>query len=260
MTKPKSSQPDTRNWSFARRALYELKVPQPPTRWAWVRVEINLPHRTGVLRNWYQLPKDLQKPIHGEQLTLQALRQQFLGVMINVPLGPYQNGYAALTAGKVIDVSFRRRHAKRPERFTRSQFYRFEPTVPVSDLLNGLRFLQHDFDQTNRRRITLAVCQQVPQLQTIRRLVGLSERLNSDSTLAIMVLLLVLILAMIIFRKTADLTPLILGGYLLFIAYGTVTDRVQKKLARLNVPQDTAEVLVKRIARRSFWKNKKATP
>ena len=144
---------DPRTWSFAKRALAELKKPrkrQTKKFWrCWFQVQL----ADWELR-WYQLPKDLQAAIKAERKLHPQTWQNFLqGAVINVPIGEYHDGKAPITCGLICQVKMRH-HQKVPSHdVTRSQFV--QPTYLCGwpryhQLAN---YLKHDFSPENQYQI-----------------------------------------------------------------------------------------------------------
>lgn len=120
---------DPRTWSFAKRALAELKKSNKRKKkklWrCWVQVQL-----AGGERHWYQLPKDLQAAVKAERKTHAKNWQAFLqGAVINVPIGEYHEGEAPITCGLICQVKMR--HHKRSQ----------VTMLPGANLSNQLIFL-----------------------------------------------------------------------------------------------------------------------
>lgn len=89
--------------------------------------------------NWFQLPKDLQKP--ASKMSLKQLKDYFIGGLINVPTAAYPN--PNISTGIISDVRFDHHYSKQR---TRSQFLRY-------DMTNNVKFLTHDYDWKTKHRI-----------------------------------------------------------------------------------------------------------
>lgn len=89
--------------------------------------------------NWFQLPKDLQKP--ASKMSLKQLKDYFIGGLINVPTAAYPN--PNISTGIISDVRFDHHYSKQR---TRSQFLRY-------DMTDNVKFLTHDYDWKTKHRI-----------------------------------------------------------------------------------------------------------
>lgn len=164
------NQPDTRGWSFADRALYELKQEQRPKHKTkhhhqhyenfWVQVMFTGTHQ---IAN-YQLPKDLQGPMKQHQKDSQNFKDVLLGSLINVPITDYRDGQTKIKPAKVIRILILPVRTHDPRWITRSQF--IKPDYPLIQWLLGtvklnkeVNFLTHDFQQANQQRITATIKQ-----------------------------------------------------------------------------------------------------
>ncbi|MBB1079235.1 hypothetical protein H5S09_05165 [Limosilactobacillus sp. STM2_1] len=160
--------PDTRDWSFSKRALYQNKKKQKrPThrhyrnrRSYWVQVQFT----NGKIEN-YQLAKDLQQPLdEHRQHHPGEWRDILLGALINVPISQYHNGEAKIKPGIIIRIFILPVHTSNPRWITRSQFIKpdyswmkwFFNRVQLS---RELSFLTHDFQPQNQQRIRAILAQ-----------------------------------------------------------------------------------------------------
>lgn len=158
---------DTRDWSFAKKALAELKA-QPKKKkkhhrrreYYWVHVQFT----NGRVAN-YQLPKDLQGPLdqHRESHP-ETWKSVLLGALINVPTTKYHDGQAKIRPAVVQEILILPVGAHDSRWITRSQFVK--PNYPWRDwLFNRVsmeredNFLIHDFDRANQQRIKTIVSQ-----------------------------------------------------------------------------------------------------
>lgn len=89
--------------------------------------------------DWFQLPKDLQKP--ASKMSLKQLKDYFIGGLINVPTAAYPN--PNISTGIISDVRFDHHYSKQR---TRSQFLRY-------DMIDNVKFLTHDYDWKTKHRI-----------------------------------------------------------------------------------------------------------
>lgn len=158
---------DTRDWSFAKKALAELKS-QPKKKkkhhrrreYYWVHVQLT----NGRVAN-YQLPKDLQGPLDQHRESNPGTwKEVLLGALINVPTTKYQNGQAKIRPAVVQEILILPVGAHDSRWITRSQFVK--PNYSWRDwFFNRVsmeredNFLTHDFDQSNQQRIKTIVSQ-----------------------------------------------------------------------------------------------------
>lgn len=162
--------PDTRDWSFARRALYQvrpnIKQKSKQRRFRqkvksyWVQVQFT----NGKLEN-YQLAKDLQEPIDQHRRHHPGeWRDILLGALINVPISEYHNGQAKIKPGVVVRILILPVRTHDPRWITRSQFVKpdysnwnwFFNRVSMHREIN---FLTHDFQPANQQRIKAIINQ-----------------------------------------------------------------------------------------------------
>lgn len=165
---------DTRNWSFAKKALWELKQEKKSQNsqqhsayhhyefYYWVKVRL-LSHNKKHKKLYYQLPNDLQFAMHqhahdhphdnGDLLT---------GALINVPVSKYHSGKVKLTVGQIKKVILLPARTHNPRWITRSQFAKIDNpwyrwAFQCVDATKTINFLTHDFSLSNQQRITQAV-------------------------------------------------------------------------------------------------------
>lgn len=158
---------DTRDWSFAKRALYELKSQSKPKKkkthqrreYYWVHVQFT----NGRIAN-YQLPKDLQGPLDQYRKERRDWKSVLLGALINVPTTKYQNGRAKICPAIVREILILPVSAHNPRWITRSQFVKSDYSWGAW-LFNRARmereksFLTHDFSPANQQRIKAIIDQ-----------------------------------------------------------------------------------------------------
>lgn len=157
---------DTRNLSFATRALLELQQSQQ-TQWVWVKVHYPTfgDGKVAYHNQWYQLPKDLQKAIREENYTKDQVASHFVGTVINIPLEKYHGSLTKISAGKILAIKISANRTHKTNRITRSQYYYFDDLdASEAFLANGLHFLEHDYALENQQRIRRAVRQLVPDV------------------------------------------------------------------------------------------------
>lgn len=157
---------DTRDWSFTKKALYELKSQSKPKKkknyrreYYWVQVQFT----NGRIAN-YQLPKDLQEPLDQHRKTTPDWKRVLLGALINVPTTKYKNGRAKIYPAIIREILILPVAAHNPQWTTRSQF--IKPDYSWHDwffnragMEREINFLTHDFDQVNQQRIRAIIGQ-----------------------------------------------------------------------------------------------------
>ncbi|WP_076460211.1 DUF7679 family protein [Limosilactobacillus caccae] len=163
------AKPDTRDWSFAKAALYELesrsqtkkkKKQHHRREYYWVQVRF----LSGKIAN-YQLPKDLQEPLDQHRANHRDNWQSLLlGALINVPTSRYRDGQAKIRPAEIKAILILPVRAHDPRWITRSQFVK--PDYSWGEwLLNRVsmhregNFLTHDFDSANQQRIKTILSQ-----------------------------------------------------------------------------------------------------
>lgn len=130
---------------------YIWQHPLKQTRFYWVLV--SLPNG----KFWYQLPKDLQIAMQQHKKESPNNWWKILcGCYINVPIKKYHDHKAPLVAGKILNVSLRKKHIHDSRWITRSQFIRPKITKHGFEHVtaNGYQFMRHDFDSYNRSKIS----------------------------------------------------------------------------------------------------------
>lgn len=155
------AKPDIRDWSFAKQALYELRL-QPKKHkkhyhrreYYWVHVQFT----SGKIAN-YQLPRDLQEPLDQHRRAHPGIwKDILLGALINVPTTKYRDGEAKICPAVIREILILPVGAHNPRWITRSQFVK--PNYSYlgwlfnqADMKRENNFLTHDFDETNKQRI-----------------------------------------------------------------------------------------------------------
>lgn len=146
------SQVDMRDWSFAKRALAEIKPTQPKDNHIfWVLVR--MPDHS---QAWYQLPKDLQFAMHQHEKThANDWYQILVHSLINVPVSKYdEHGQAQIRVGQVLRVQRRHQRTKHSEQITRSQFVQPEfNRWGMKNISAVVTYLTHDFTPANQAQI-----------------------------------------------------------------------------------------------------------
>ncbi|WP_267202395.1 DUF7679 family protein [Limosilactobacillus kribbianus] len=158
---------DTRDWSFAQRALAEKKQDEvkhhhhrrhKPKKVYWVQVRFT----DGRIAN-YQLPRDLQQALHQHiQEHPHHWQEVLLGALINVPVSDYCDSKAKIKPAVIQRVLILPVAAHNPRWTTRSQFvlpdyswWRWLFYPPRLD--HEKNFLTHDFSAANQQRIRATV-------------------------------------------------------------------------------------------------------
>lgn len=157
---------DTRDWSFAKRALYELRSQAKAKKkkhrrreYYWVQVQFT----NSKIAN-YQLPKDLQEPLDQHRRTNSDWKQVLLGALINVPTTKYKNGRAKICPAIVREILILPVGAHNPCWITRSQFVKpdyswYAWLFNYASMRREVNFLTHNFDQPNQQRIRAVIGQ-----------------------------------------------------------------------------------------------------
>lgn len=156
---------DTRDWSFAQRALAEKKQEKTKQHHKhrsrevyWVQVRFT----DGHIAN-YQLPRDLQQALHQHiQKHPHHWQEILLGALINVPVSGYRDGKAKIKPAVILRILILPVAAHNPRWTARSQFilpvyswWRWLFYPPRLDHENN--FLTHDFSAANQQRIKATV-------------------------------------------------------------------------------------------------------
>lgn len=168
---------DTRDWSFAKRALYELKSQSKSKKkkhhrheYYWVQIQFT----NSRIAN-YQLPKDLQEPLDQHREHNSDWKSILLGALINVPTTKYKNGRAKICPAVIREILILPVAAHNPRWTARSQFAK--PDYSWYDwffnrvgMEREINFLTHDFDQANQQRIRAIIGQYRQQrVRQVRR-------------------------------------------------------------------------------------------
>ena len=151
---------DTRNWSFAKRALYELKLQQEKKQRdyqaaakVWVLVKL-----ANQVTKWYQLPKDLQKAIKYElqRTTNFDYKSMLKDAIINVPISKYgKNGRVKISCGRIIAVKLKHQTRVKINCITRSQWIKLKFKFGfLPSYFATINYLRHDYNPANQKRIT----------------------------------------------------------------------------------------------------------
>ena len=156
---------DSRNWSFAKRALAENQMTQKKTETNQPKKKKKNKHRqcywaiiklpSGQICK-YQLSKDLQYAIHHD--TPKKAIAKLVNSLIVIPLTDYyehQSGnFADMTVGKILYI-VRLPHTSNSRWITRGQFVHLSKTSPnIKQIYN---YLKHDYDPASQRRIKHAI-------------------------------------------------------------------------------------------------------
>ncbi|MCD7124848.1 hypothetical protein [Limosilactobacillus caviae] len=163
-------EPDIRNWSFSKRALYHQEIkpkvkrrkkPHDSNQWYyWVQVQF----MDGKIGN-YQLARDLQQPLDQHRRHHPGKwRDILLGALINVPVSHYHEGKAKIKPAIVTRILILPVRTGNPRWITRSQFIKphysqvkwFFNKVQLS---REISFLTHDFQPQNQQRIKAILTQ-----------------------------------------------------------------------------------------------------
>lgn len=194
---------DTRNWSFAKRALAELSNQQSAKTkkhkkhskicyWAIIKMPNNKYCK-------YQLSKDLQNAFKHDGY--QKAINYIINSLIVIPTTDFykhdnQKTYADMTIGQVVFI-VKLPHISNPRWITRGQFTQPQ-SLPIDwyEYQRLYNYLKHDYDQESQNRIKNAI-KKLTNYQPIKNII-------------VMILLITLITAMLALLWHFHTIPIIL--------------------------------------------------